>query len=338
MTKACGVNTLTLILLFAVGCGPSVRGDLRGAQSAAISASASAKTTVAVRFDADGSAPSHAPLVRGDKLSVSYDKGRLNACRGGTNDGGPAWVITGFYRMNGGAVSSFFVAGLNSAHEAPAEIALSAAGDLELWFQNTSLWGCSAYDSNEGANYHLTVLPSANAPGWMGNALYVISRETCDALACGADYHALDGGFTYDTWTRQRAAIRRAYFDVWKAGVTDFDNADLWKQLDVQVHYRVVGAAAFSTAFATFDSRLDHNARFAVELQALDPLAQVNVITDKGDCPTFPVTYSGPSGAQYIDADLELYFTVNGTELRASDGDNFHATYENYAGLYAICR
>lgn len=337
MTKARAVNTMRIALLFLVACGSSAGVDLHSAKGASASASASADTRLTLRFAADGSAPTSSPLVVGDSVTVSYDVARLTSCRGDTNSGGPGWAITGFYRFNGGAVTTFNAGGANASGAPAAPLQLSQAGDLELWFQNTDMWGCSAYDSNLGANYHVRVLASARAPGWMGNALFVIARGTCDNQACAADYHPLDGGFTYDTWTRSRASIRRAYFDVWKEGVTDVDNADLWKQLDVQVHYRVVGTDAWSSGYASFLERIEHNARFSVELAAIDPLNAAYALSDKTQCPAFAVTYSGPPGSQYIDATLELYFTVNGAELHAPSGANFQGSYQNYAGLYAIC-
>ena len=39
------------------------------------------------------------------------------------------------------------------------------------------------------------------------------------------------------------------FFEVWMQGVTDFPNPDLWQQLDVELHWRVKGAAAFTTQY-----------------------------------------------------------------------------------------
>mgnify|MGYP002132643616 CR=1 FL=1 len=79
-----------------------------------------------------------------------------------------------------------------------------------------------------------------------GDGAVVISRATCNnGLACDADRRPLTPGWTYETWARQRAAIRTLSFDVWKAGVTDRDNPDLWRQLDVQMRYRFGTTGAF---------------------------------------------------------------------------------------------
>ena len=88
----------------------------------------------------------------------------------------------------------------------------------------------------------------------------------------------------------------------------------------------------------SFDARTGNNARYALDLTTLDPLNAPGTLTNKADCPTFPVTYEGPAGADYIDADVQFYFTVNGVELRPAGGGVYHGKYQNYAGLYAVCR
>jgi hypothetical protein len=291
-----------------------------------------------VTFGGNWQVNASAPLTVGHKVTVQYDASRLTNCRG-DYQGHAGWLITGFYRLNGGAVQSFEAGGFSpSGGTAKPEIALGATGDLEIWFQNTSIYGCSAYDSAFGKNYHFTVLPSANAPGWMGNARFATSRATCNAGPCEADLHPLDGGFTYDTWTRQRAAIRQVQFEVWKQGTTDHDNPNLWRELDVQVHSRVGSTGAFQTRYVSFDGRTGNNARYALDLRTLDPIDPPGTLATKAACPTFPVTYEGAPGNDYIDADLQFYFTVNGSELRPADGTVFHGKYQNYAGLYAVCR
>ena len=292
-------------------------------------------TQAGLTFAANFTQTPSAPLVAGREVRVAYDPARLTACRGNL-PGGPGWGITGYYRTNGGTVGTFEAGGLSPSHgTTPPVIVLAAPGDLEIWFQNTSAWGCSAYDSNNGSNYHFAVAAAANAPGWVGNATAVTSRATCSGLPCDADFRPLDAGFTFDTWTRQRAAITSAFFEVWKQGVTDFDNVNLWSQLDVQLHARVGSQGSFRTSYVSFDRRTNHNARYVLPLRPLDPLAAPGALTSKAGCPTFPTTFS--ADGQYIQADLQFYFTVNGTELRPAGGGVFHGHYANYRGLYAIC-
>lgn len=336
-TARFSVVSLALVGCVLGGCSAPSEDDTATSQSSHLSGK-----EVKVSFNADFTTTTTGPLVVGDTVTLAYDASRLTTCRGNANDGSPGWTISAFYRVNGGPISSVVVGGHEADPTAKPTFVLSAAGDLEFWFENDSMWGCDAYDSAYGQNYHLQAVVSANAPGWVGDAQYVTSRATCNnGGPCASDFHPLDGGFTYDTFVRSQTAIRRAYFETWKQGVTDFDNANLWKELDVEVHSRVGGSGAFTTAYVSFDERDGNNARYAVQLASLDPLPggpSGSAIQNKADCPTFPVTYEGPVGADYIDADLQFYFTVNGTELRPGDGTVFHGKYQNYAGLYAICR
>jgi hypothetical protein len=275
-------------------------------------------------------------LEKGKKVRVAYDANRLTACRGEQN-GKPAWSITGYWRIGSGAVHSFEAGGFSpsSGTEQPI-LALDASGDLQIWFQNNDRWGCSAYDSDFGRNYHFAIAPAADEPGWIGNVRQVISRQTCNG-PCESDMRSVEGEILYDTWARQRAAIRSVYFEVWKDGVTSWDNPELWKQLDVQVHTRVGATGAFKTAYVSFDRRIGNNARYAVDLTGLDPIPGLWTVQNAADCPAFPLTAPAASGGAYVEATVELFFTVNGVELRPSTGGTFKVRYQNYKGLFAPC-
>ncbi len=295
---------------------------------------ATAEATVV--FHANYTTEVRGALERGKRLKVLYATGRA-PCQA-TYMGNPAWSVTAYYRWNGGAVSSVQVAGAKPYPGAPDPgIDLTGTGDLEMWFQNNDRYGCNSYDSAYGKNYHLQVLPASSEPGWVGNASYGIERATCDGRMCGGAWKPLDRGFTYDTWARQRAALRQIGFEVWKAGVTDRDNPELWQQLDVQVHKRFVGEAAFSTAYVAFDARWGNNAHYTLDLRASDPFewpAGANIQT-RADCPKYALR-KDPTG-QYVEAELELYFTVNGAELRPTGGGTFRGKYQDYLGKFAVC-
>ena len=285
-------------------------------------------------FGADFQVKVAGTLEKGKKIRVAYDANRLTACRGDFN-GKPGWSITGYWKIGSGDVHSFEAGGFSpSSGTAEPVLALDQSGDLQIWFQNNSRWGCSAYDSDFGKNYHFAVKPAASEPGWVGNTRYVMSRQTCNG-PCESDMRAVQGEILYDTWSRQRAAIRAIYFEVWKDGVTTFDNPDLWKQLDVQMHSRVGSSGPFTTAYVGFDRRTGNNARYAVDLTALDPIKGMFTIQNAADCPAFPL--SAPIDNGYVDATVELYFTVNGVELRPAPGAAYRVRYQNYKGLYAPC-
>ncbi len=308
------------------------------------SANARLGDPASITFGADWSVHTSGALVAGAKVDVAYDLGRLTTCRG-EQGGIPQWSVGGSYRIGDGPVQSFALGGLDGtvgplSGVAHAAITLEKAGDLQLWFNNGNRWGCQAYDSAYGANYHFAVGADPRAPGWVGNANVVVSRATCSAGPCDADLRPLAGGFSFDTWARQRAAITAAYFQVWKSGVTDFDNPDLWKQLDVQVHTRIGEAGTFTSSYVSFDHRVGNDARYVISLRGLDPFAGPSgyggvVVTKKADCPKFPLRKSA-DGA-YVETDLFFYVTVNGVELRPAPGATYKGTYSEYVGNYAIC-
>ncbi len=99
------------------------------------------------------------PLVPGGQVKVIYDTDRLPGCRGNANDGGPGWAVTGYYQLNDGTVGSFYAGGRpNYPGQSPeAVLDLPEDGSLALWFQVTSMWGCSEWDSNYGNNFRFDV-------------------------------------------------------------------------------------------------------------------------------------------------------------------------------------
>ena len=335
-----GLFPLLLAGVTFTACG-AAPGD--GTPSATTASADNAATPPVITFASSFTQRASGALVAGQAIRVAYDAARLPQCRGDLANG-PGWSITGAYSVNGVYGGSFPVAGagLSNGPNPPA-FTPSASGDLAVWFEVTSAWGCHGYDSAYGANFHFDVVPGVvapgNAPGWMGNTASLIDRATCGG-ATGACYdHAQPAanGFRFDTWARQRAAIAEVFFDVWKQGVTDYANPSLWRDLDVELHSRIGGAGAFTMSYVRFAEYHGNDARYALALHALDPLGGVNggALTDKSQCPTFATTISADT--QYVQAAFDYYFTVNGVELRPAPGAAFHGTFENYAGLYAIC-
>lgn len=297
---------------------------------------AASTTNPAVEFRADWSVVTTGHLWRGTQLQIHYAPERAS-CTGDLPTG-PGWSVTGFYRWNGGAATSFWVAGRQPAPELAApSIALDRVGELEIWFQNNNRWGCNAYDSNFGQNYKFSVAAGPHGPSWVGDARYSIERMTCNGAVCPQSWRSLENGFFYETWARQRAALRQAGFQVWQPGVTDWDNPDLWQQLDTQVHYRYAGQADFATQYVNFDGRWGNNAHYAIDLRAFDPFEWPRGagITTAADCP--PLALRRDATGYYVETDFEFYFTVNGVELRPTAGGAFKGTYQDYLGNFAVC-
>lgn len=106
----------------------------------------------------------------GKGLRIEYALERLPQCRGNVGGGGPGWTITGYYSENGGPAKTFDPTKLSEDGKdriaKPAVITLGQGGDLALWFQVSSRFGCSEFDSAYGQNYHVDVAgppPEASA-------------------------------------------------------------------------------------------------------------------------------------------------------------------------------
>ncbi len=178
------------------------------------------------------------------------------------------------------------------------------------------------------------------APGWMGNAAYVISRATCDGAPCAQDRRGLEGGYRFDDWAWSRAAITIGSFDVWKGGVTDRDDPERWRKLDVQLHTRVGGTGPFSTSYVSFAGRVGNDARYTFSLRELDPFIDPARGTRRSieraeDCPRVPFRI-GEDGRS-LEIDVELFVTVNGAELRPAPGVSYRGTYATAMVQAGVC-
>jgi hypothetical protein len=319
------VHTLAFLAFFCGGCAVETV-DEQGALASSVD-------SATVTFGADWTQRLTGSLIAGRPVRIAYDPTRLPQCRGESNNL-PAWAITGYFRVNGGAAQTFAVAPIVARSPALPVITLpNTTGSLELWFQVNNRWGCNAYDSNFGANYRFNVTADPRAPGWIGDGAVVISRATCNGLACDGDRRSITSPWTYETWARQRAAIRVVTFDVWKQGVTDFDNPNLWRQLDVQMFYRFGRTGAYRSQYVSFERRVGNNARYAVDLRTIDPLNDFPPLTA---CPPFALSPS-PDGT-LVSAALEYYFVVNGVDYRPGSGQTFQGVFSNYkTPLLASC-
>lgn len=99
--------------------------------------------------------------VAGKGLRVEYALERLPQCRGNVGGGGPGWNVTGFYSENGGVAKTFEVSALSPDGKdrvaKPAHLVPAQGGDIAIWFQVTSVFGCEEFDSQFGQNFHLAV-------------------------------------------------------------------------------------------------------------------------------------------------------------------------------------
>lgn len=109
-------------------------------------------------FGADWSQTQSGPVHAGDHVVIDYAPARLAQCAGSTG-GHAAWGITGHWQVDGGTVHDVMVTRPDGTDLVAADpvIAVPRGADLALWFESTNIWGCHAYDSAYGANYHVTI-------------------------------------------------------------------------------------------------------------------------------------------------------------------------------------
>ena len=115
-------------------------------------------TGAVLSFDADWSESQSDAVHAGDAVVVHYDPARLEQCA--YSSGGHAgWSITAHAQVDGGTVKSFAVTRAEGSTLVPSDptFAVPRGGQLALWFEATSAYGCHAYDSNMNANYHFTI-------------------------------------------------------------------------------------------------------------------------------------------------------------------------------------
>lgn len=109
-------------------------------------------------FDADFSESQSGSLVAGQQAVVHYEPERLAECA--ASSGGMAkWSVTMHYRVDGGATKTMLVTRAEGSDLVASDAAFTIprGSDLEMWFSSTNVYGCNAYDSNLGANYHYSV-------------------------------------------------------------------------------------------------------------------------------------------------------------------------------------
>ena len=262
-------------------------------------------------FAADYTQRRDGVLAPGGQLTISYAKSRLATCAS-TQGGIAQYGITGWVKFLPGNQTS----PLNVLDQTPMIVVPSDARSVQVWFETSDVHGCHAYDSNNGANY---AFDAAVAPQWIGNGTSLFSRDT--TYKCNTPGSApITGGVSFDTWTRERAAITNTCFEVYQPGTTDHDDPDLWQKLDVEIHVQTA-PSTWTTFPGNFESRQGNNARFAFSWRQADPFREYY-------CTAMPVT--PVSGGQYESVQLGYYITVNGAEYRPEPGANFAATFVDY--------
>ncbi|MBV8762982.1 MAG: hypothetical protein JO257_37195 [Deltaproteobacteria bacterium] len=261
-------------------------------------------------FDADFTQHRDGILAPGGTVSIIYAQSRLNGCRQ-TQNGYQLWDITAHVLFQpGGQLLGASVRDQPATFTVPID-----ARQAIVWFESNNATGCHLWDSNFGANYTFDAL---TPPQWVGNADVLMTRDTSGDICGGGD---IRNGFSFDTWTRQRAALTNMCFEVYQPGMTDHDDPQLWQKLDTELHWRYAGQTRWTTTPVSFDRRTGNNARYAFGLRSIDPFRDYH-------CPEVAATPTPDN--QYVQIPWEYYIVVNGYELRPEPGAAYGGTFIDY--------
>jgi hypothetical protein len=176
-----------------------------------------------------------------------------------------------------------------------------------------------ALTSSPGA----TIVPTRVAPQWMGNTSVLLAGQ----LTAQAEPVA---SFIFNSGVRQSAEQAAFSFEVWAPGTTDRLNPDLWRDLDVQVHYRYGKQGSYQTDYVDLETQTNNNARYSVNLRKFDPWSVDGVSHPKART-GIPVVDKKDAAGKVVgqQATMSFFMTVNGFELRPAPGSDFEGTFAN---------
>jgi hypothetical protein len=119
---------------------------------------AASPTGPVLSFEADYSESQSGALRAGSQAVVHYEPARLAQCAA-SSGGNAKWSVTMHYKVDGGSVKTMLVTRAQGSELVPSDAAFTVprGRDLEVWFSATNVYGCNAYDSNLGGNYHYSI-------------------------------------------------------------------------------------------------------------------------------------------------------------------------------------
>ncbi len=154
-------------------------------------------------------------------------------------------------------------------------------------------------------------------PAWVGDVRAAITHNDKQTP------WPMGGSFLFDSLARQRATKTKLTFEVWAPGHTDRRNPNLWKELDVRIHYRYGDTDDFKTDHVWTEGRSGNNMRYQLNLRSYDPWDYTH---PRPDVPTSP-----SADGRHKEAKMQFYFTVNGEKLTPDDAPYFQGTYQIHA-------
>jgi hypothetical protein len=138
-------------------------------------------------FNADFSQSASGSLVAGGTVRIAYALDRLTSCR--EESGGNAqWGVSGFAQFDGNDPVTFSLSRIDGPDVAPVTASVDiprTAKHVALWFTETDVSGCIAYDSNEGANYQFDI-DASSAGGVVLDFAADFTDTQSDAIHAGA--------------------------------------------------------------------------------------------------------------------------------------------------------
>jgi hypothetical protein len=108
-----------------------------------------------IHFASDFSTHTEGGIHAGVGITIDYDFRRLSQCREVSN-GIPAWGITMFSQIDGGAVTATELDRIVDDDKFGQPVMITpplGSETMSVWFENTDVYGCNAWDSDYGANY-----------------------------------------------------------------------------------------------------------------------------------------------------------------------------------------
>ena len=109
-----------------------------------------------VHFKSDFTTSTEGGVHAGEAITIDYDFRRLTQCRSYEGGNMPAWGITMFSQIDGGTVTTTELDRTVDGDRFGQPVVVTppqGSHTLSLWFQNTDVYGCNAWDSDFGQNY-----------------------------------------------------------------------------------------------------------------------------------------------------------------------------------------
>jgi len=149
---------MRFLLCLILACGACAEHDLDG-DTGTIPGKGDGVVATVLEFDVSYGEALSGPLVAGDRVLIRYAPERLPQCRS-TSGGADGWGISGFLVTERSPIPRPFpVTELQGgkAVAVDALVEIPEADHIELYFQVTDVYGCTAYDSDFGQNYRFAV-------------------------------------------------------------------------------------------------------------------------------------------------------------------------------------